>query len=181
MLMVMVSPELPPFRKANCTVFFLLIGPSPGQSSRGPFALQKMVDETLLEQALAPRDEALLVLFLAAMPGAWQRTGEVDGVTLYTRETLGGPFHSMKGSGIVDAPARIVAQVLLDDPRASEWVDSLAEAKVVRMLAADEYIEYNHVSMPPLIHDREFITDVRMGVDADSQLVVIESKPADEG
>ncbi len=122
----------------------------------------------------------LFILLAAIIPGEWQHTGDVDGVSLYSRDTPGSPFHSMKGSGIVDAPARMVAQVLLDDVHASDWVDSLAEARVVRVLAPDEYIEYNHVSMPPLVRDREFVTDVRMGVDPAAQNVVIESRPAED-
>ena len=122
----------------------------------------------------------MLFSLLLATAGAWEPIAEVDGVQVYRRDTPGSPFHAMRGSGIVDAPARLVAQVLLDDVRAHEWVDSLAEARVVRVIAADEYIEYNHVSMPPLVHDRDFITDVRMGVDAAAKMILIESQPSDE-
>lgn len=122
----------------------------------------------------------MLFCLLLAAAGGWEQVAEVDGVKVFRQDTPGSPFHAMRGSGIVDVPAQLVAQVLLDDVRAHEWVDSLAEARVVRVLAADEYIEYNHVSMPPFVKDRDFITNVRMGVDAEAKVVLIESQPSDE-
>jgi hypothetical protein len=80
--------------------------------------------------------------------------------------------------GVVDAPVATVALVLLDDARASEWVDSLAESKVVRLVSPHEYIEYNHVSMPWPVHDREFVTHVSLSADPATQTAVIRSVPA---
>ncbi|MGV3625231.1 MAG: START domain-containing protein [Archangium sp.] len=70
--------------------------------------------------------------------------------------------------------------MLLDDDRAPEWVDSLAEARVVRRVSPTEYIEYNHVKMPLVVSDREFVTNVTTSVDAQKKVVTMRSVPAAE-
>ncbi|HUJ25876.1 MAG TPA: START domain-containing protein [Myxococcales bacterium] len=117
-----------------------------------------------------------LALLLAAGAG-WEKTGDEAGVTVWRREVPGSKFLAVKGTGVVDAPPRTVALVLLDDDRAPEWVDSLAEARVVRIVSAAEYIEYNRAAMPLIVSDRDFVNTVSMAVDAASHAVVIRSVP----
>jgi hypothetical protein len=81
---------------------------------------------------------------------------------------------------MVDAPVRTVALVLLDDDRAPEWVDSLAEARVVRVLSPTEYVEYNHASMPLIVSDREFVNTVSMAADPAAKTVLIRSVPVED-
>ena len=45
---------------------------------------------------------------------------------------------------------------------APEWVDSLAEARVVRVVSPAEYIEYNRAAMPLIVSDRDFVNAVSM-------------------
>src|SRR3954471_17071059 len=95
----------------------------------------------------------------------WEEIADKDGVKVYRKTVAGSPLKSMKGIGIVDAPVATVALVLLDDDHAPEWVDSLAESRVVRMVNPHEYIEYNHVAMPLIVRDREFVTHVYLSAD----------------
>ena len=110
----------------------------------------------------------------------WKEVQDTDGVKVYSRALPDRAIRSVKGTGIVDAPVAKVALVLLDDARAPEWVDSLAEARVVRRVGPAEYIEYNHVSMPLVVSDREFVTRVTMEVDKEKRVVVMRSVPADD-
>jgi len=116
-----------------------------------------------------------MALLLAA--ASWEKVGDEAGVDVYRREIPGSSFLAVKGTGIVEAPARTVALVLLDDDRAPEWVDSLAEARVVRVLSAAEYIEYNKASMPLIVSDRDFVNDVSMTADRAARTVLIRSVP----
>jgi hypothetical protein len=117
-----------------------------------------------------------MALVLAAASG-WEKVGDEAGVAVYRREVPGSPFLAVKGTGVVEAPARTVALVLLDDDRAPEWVDSLAEAKVVRVVSAAEYIEYNKAAMPLIVSDRDFVNSVSMSVDRAARTVLIRSVP----
>lgn len=113
-----------------------------------------------------------------AAPGpGWEKIGDKDGVTVFKREVPGSPFHGLRGSGLVRAPPSRVALVLLDDARAPEWVDSLDAAMVVNVISSSEYIEYNHVSMPWPVSDREFLTRVTLEHDAASGAAIIRSEP----
>ena len=111
----------------------------------------------------------------------WEQIADKDGVKVFRRSVAGSPLKSMKGIGTVDAPPATVALVLLDDDRAPEWVDSLAESRVVKVNSPYDYIEYNHIAMPAFIRDREFVTHVTMGVERDKQQAYIKSEPADDG
>ncbi len=110
----------------------------------------------------------------------WEQIADKDGVKVYRRSVEGSRLKSMRGVGVVDAPVRTVALVLLDDPRAHEWVDSLAESRVVRVLSPYEYIEYNHVAMPAFVRDREFITRVSLAASRADATAYIRSQPADD-
>ena len=113
---------------------------------------------------------AVLLLLIAGVsgaeePGTWELVGTKDGITVYRKDVPGSALVAFKGDGVVNAPLIKVVTILLDDDRAQEWVDSLVESKVVRVINPLEYIELNHIGMPPLFKDRDFVNDVRMTVD----------------
>lgn len=113
-------------------------------------------------------------------PDGWEQIADKDGVRVFRKSVAGSPLKSMKGIGIVDAPVTTVALVLLDDPRAHEWVDSLAECRVERLVNPHEYIEYNHIAMPAICRDREFVTRVTLESRPADKTAIIRSVPADE-
>ncbi|HEX4459652.1 MAG TPA: START domain-containing protein [Polyangia bacterium] len=113
-------------------------------------------------------------------PDGWEQIADKDGVKVFRKSVAGSPLKSMKGVGIVDVPVATVALVLLDDPRAHEWVDSLAESRVVRMVNPHEYIEYNHIAMPAICRDREFVTRVTLESRPAEKVAIIRSAPADD-
>jgi hypothetical protein len=130
---------------------------------------------------------ALFVLALhafAAGPesaGDWIPVGTDHGVSTFKREVSGSGIVAVKGEGAVDAPVWKVASVLLDTRRAAEWVDSLKESRVVRRLGPDRYIEYNHLHLPLVIKDREFVSEVRIDVDPSDHSVTLVYHPTDAG
>jgi hypothetical protein len=119
---------------------------------------------------------------LAGKVGAdgWEQIADKEGVQVYRKSVPGSPLKSMKGVGVVDAPVATVALVLLDDARAPEWVDSLAESRVVRTMSAHEYIEYNHIDMPAICRDREFVTRVMLSSDPARKVGIIRSEPGSD-
>lgn len=122
----------------------------------------------------------LLVVAPFAFADEWKEVQDTDGVKVFSRSLKDRAIKSVKGTGIVDAPVVKVALVLLDDDHAPDWVDSLAEARVVRRVSPTEYIEYNHVKMPLIVSDREFVTNVTMRVDRETKTVIMRSVPAAE-
>jgi hypothetical protein len=110
----------------------------------------------------------------------WEQIADKENVQVYRRSVPGSKLKSMRGVGLVGAPVATVALVLLDDDRAPEWVDSLAESRVVRVSSPYEYIEYNHVAMPPLIRDREFVTRVLLNKNPAEKTAIIDSSPIED-
>jgi hypothetical protein len=108
----------------------------------------------------------------------WTKTGDEDGIVSYKREVRGTDIIALRGEGTVDAPLMRVVSVLLDYARAPEWVDSLAEVRVVRMIGPLEFIEYDHVATPPILQDRDFVCRGRLALDLAHQTFAMLMEPA---
>ena len=109
---------------------------------------------------------------------AWIRTGTSDGIATFKRDVPGSAIIALRGEGVVDAPIARVTSVLLDYERAPEWVDSLEEARLIRILPPNEFIEYDHLATPPLFTDRDFVCRGRIEVDARLQTFTMSLWPA---
>ena len=92
----------------------------------------------------------------------WERISEKDGVVAYRREVPGSPLIAFRGEGVINAPILRVASVLVDNTRSTEWIDSLAEARTLRRISENEFIEYNHVKTPIMMKDRDFVLDAKL-------------------
>jgi START domain len=106
-------------------------------------------------------------------PPAWEKIGDDDGITVYRREIPGSPIIAFKGEGDVSASILRVASVLVDTSRATEWIDSLTEARVLKQISEDEYIEYDHVSTPFVLKDRDFVIDAKVELDPAQKRVAL--------
>ena len=110
----------------------------------------------------------------------WKLVGNEDGISIYRRDVAGSSIVALKGEGIINAPVWKVASVLLDTTRAPEWVDSLKLSKVVRRLSLNSYVEYNHLGLPPLIRDRDFVSEVLIDVNAADRSAALVYTPTDD-
>jgi hypothetical protein len=108
---------------------------------------------------------------LAAPPPAgnvkdppWEKFDEDDGIAVFRREVPGSPIIALRGEGVVDAPILRVVSVLVDNSRATEWIDSLAETKVIRKISDDEFIHWDHIATPVILKDRDFVVDIKLSL-----------------
>jgi hypothetical protein len=101
----------------------------------------------------------------ASAPVAWEKIGDDEGVAVYRREVPGSPLIAFKGDGVIDASILRVSSVLVDSSRATEWIDSLKEARIVRQVSETETIHYDHVGTPIVMKDRDFVSDVKLEFD----------------
>jgi len=109
----------------------------------------------------------------APAPPAWEKMGEDDGIAVYRREVPGSPLIAFKGDGIVNASIVRVASVLSDSSRATEWVDSLTESKIVRQVSETETIHYDHIGTPFVLKDRDFVSDCKLDFDPAQKQVIL--------
>lgn len=95
----------------------------------------------------------------------WELLSTDDGIKVYRREVPGSPLIAFKGEGVIDASIAKVANVVMDDDRATEWMDKVVESRMVKRINVDETIQYTHVETPFVMKDRDFVTHGRVEVD----------------
>jgi hypothetical protein len=120
----------------------------------------------------------LLPLALSAGPpdARWELVGTKDDIITYRREVAGSPIVAIRGEGTVEASVARVTSVLLDTPRLVEWIGSLTEAHRLRSTGKLSYTEYDHVSTPFPLTDREFVTESRAEVDSAKKQVTVKAR-----
>ena len=102
---------------------------------------------------------------------AWEKFDDVDGIALFRREVPGSDVIALRGEGVVNAPILRVASVLVDTTRSTEWIDRLAEVRVVRKISADEEVHWTHIETPAVIKDRDFVFDIKLELDPEHKKV----------
>ena len=91
----------------------------------------------------------------------WKKVKEKDGIEVFRREIPGSPVLAFKGAGVVNAPIALVATVINDASRGTEWVEDLTESRILRWISKDDFIEYDHVATPFVMKDRDFVSVVK--------------------
>lgn len=125
----------------------------------------------------------LLAVVSIARPAAaddWKLWNTSRDIQVYRRTVPGTDVVAFKGVGTIDAPVWRIASILLDTRRAPEWADSLKESRVVRRLGPDDYIEYNHLGMPLVVKDRDFVSEVRIEIEPDAKTFALVYRPAND-
>jgi hypothetical protein len=103
----------------------------------------------------------------------WEQFDEDEGIAVFRREVAGSPIIALRGEGIVDAPILRVTSVLIDTSRSTEWIDRLAEVKVVRKLSDNEYVHWTHINTPIVLKDRDFVYAIKLELDPAHQKVML--------
>jgi hypothetical protein len=116
----------------------------------------------------------------ADAPVGWNKMGSDDGIDVFTKEIPGDPVVALRGEGLVNAPIARVASVILDDDRATEWVDSLVESKLIRMIGDREFVEYSHIGTPFVLKDRDFLTRGIVQVDLKEKTLTMTLKSTED-
>lgn len=135
----------------------------------------------------------IFILFLAVLPALafadapkktpaahWQKCLNSDGLMLYWSKVEGSEVIAFRAEGIVDAPVEKVASVVVDTARGTEWVNSLLESKVVRVVSPTEFIEYDRVGAPPLSSERDFVSRVTLSADPGARRVSVSYRSAQD-
>ena len=112
----------------------------------------------------------------------WEDLGNDDGVQVFRQDIPGSPVVAFMGEGYIDAPLKRVASILLDCDKAGEWMPNLEECKVLQKIDEQNFVVYNHIGMPGLLSDREFVTRSRIVIAEDQSKisVIADSIPAAE-
>lgn len=92
----------------------------------------------------------------------WEKFDEEDGIALFRREVPGSGIVALRGEGLVDASLLRVGSVLIDASRASEWIEGLEEARIIRRLSRTEYVQWDHFGGTFGLTDRDFVFKAKL-------------------
>lgn len=95
----------------------------------------------------------------------WELFDEEDGVRCYRRDVAGTDIVALRGEGFVAAPITRVASVLVNRSRAHEWIDRLVKTKMLRQLSETESINWNAISTPTPLKNRDFVFKAVLSTD----------------
>ncbi len=112
-------------------------------------------------------------------PG-WETLRNDAGIVVSRKVVPGSPFVAFRGEGDVDASLLEVADVLVDVPHETDWMDSVREARILRKVSDTEYIMYSHLGTPPTMTDRELVADVRVMIDRTSKALTVDMHSVDD-
>src|SRR5688572_14508578 len=110
----------------------------------------------------------------------WEKFDEEDGISVYRRDVPGSDVVALRGEGVVAAPILRVGSVLTDISRATEWIDSLEEAKLVRKISDTEYIKWDHIGTPFVLADRDFVFNVKLEFKAKEKQMIVRLKSVED-
>lgn len=111
----------------------------------------------------------------------WKKTDETkDGIQVYDREIPGSDVIAFRGEGVVNAPLALVATIIFDTSRGTEWVEDLKESRVLRREDDFNFIEYDHIGTPIVLKDRDFVAHVHTAVDPLQKTLTIEYRSVDD-
>ncbi len=102
-----------------------------------------------------------------------------DGIQVYRKEVDSG-LVSLRGVGVVEAPLALVATVIFDTARRREWIDGLADSRIIRWQDKDNFVEYDHIELPFFLKDRDFVSKISMSYDQSRKEMVFHYQPSDE-
>jgi hypothetical protein len=102
-----------------------------------------------------------------------------DGIQILRKDT-NNRLVEFRGIGVVDAPLPLVATVIFDTNRRREWIDGLADSRIIRWRDKDNYVEYDHIRMPIFIEDRDFVSNINMHFDLSGKEIVFHYQPSDD-
>jgi hypothetical protein len=104
-----------------------------------------------------------LVVLLANIGHAsdWQSVlNTSDGIQIFKKKTGSDGLIEFRGVGVIKAPLPLVATAIFDTDRRREWIKGLAESRILHWEGKDNFIEYDHIDMPMLFSDRDFVSKV---------------------
>ncbi len=100
----------------------------------------------------------------ATAENQWEKVGEDNGVTVYTRPVEGFGVKQFKGITDIEAPLAVLYEILKDSEGFSEWFgDCLKQETTAHIDACAKY--FHHIVKVPVLKDRNLVGKVTFELD----------------
>jgi hypothetical protein len=111
----------------------------------------------------------------------WQPVSTTsDGIEIFRKETGETGLVAFRGIGVVDAPLPLVATVIFDTGRRTEWIEGLIDSRILRWEDENSFIEYDHIDMPLLFSDRYFVSKIEVTFEHSTKELVFQYRHSDD-
>lgn len=117
------------------------------------------------------------VLFSSLFAQSWDFVKEQDGIKVYTRQEIGKPLKTYRGTATIKAPAEKVFALIEDVYHTEWWEANLSEIKVLayeKNIMARYYLVYDS---PWPVSDRDLCVDVAVTIDPIKKVYQVTAVP----
>jgi len=97
-----------------------------------------------------------------------------DGIKVYTCETVGSDFYSVKASFEVDATLSQYASIILDIEQYKNWNTEARNARLLKRISETELIYYTDSDAPWPIKDRDLVLHLKLSQDPKTKVITID-------
>ena len=100
-------------------------------------------------------------LTVSSDESSWSLISDSEGIKTYRKEVPGSEIFPLKGVATLNAPIEKVLTLMLDDNRATEWIDLLTEIKLIKTYSDSKYtLLYEMGSpLPLLVKKRDILLE----------------------
>ncbi len=119
----------------------------------------------------------LHALALCESTGGWEFVTDDEGVEVYRCKIKDSSIYAVRGIADIKAPIDKIFAVIKDVEHRKEWIDYLAEAKVVKYLGQGiDTIQYALTDPPWPISDRDAVFESRNRIRQEEKEAIIETR-----
>ncbi len=94
--------------------------------------------------------------------GNWELEFNKNGVTIYTRDVPGESIKEFKAVTIVNANTAELEKIMKDIGSYKNWMSDVKSAKTLKMISANERIEYLRIAAPWPFDDRDVVNHFKI-------------------
>ena len=130
-------------------LFFLIYSSAMAQENAAP--------NSILENNLSNIEP----LTVSGEENPWSLISDSEGIKTYRKEIAGSDIFPLKAVTVLNAQIEKVLTLMLDDNRATEWIDLLAEIQLIKTYSDRQYtLLYEMASpFPLLVKKRDFLLE----------------------
>ena len=106
----------------------------------------------------------------------WQKQKEEDGIQVFTKKVEGSKYKAFRGVGEIDTPLSAIIAVFMDINSFTEWSHAAVEARTVKLMAANECVNYILTDAPWPVSDREGVYHFKIEQNKEDKSVMVSIK-----
>ena len=116
----------------------------------------------------------LAILSFSRPAHAWEVLMTEAGVEVAQKTMPDSDLFAFRGEGVMDVPIATLVSLLLDDDKATEWVDLQVKHSVVRELGENKKVIYEMYDLPWPVDDRDYVLTQLATYDDTNQIFTLD-------